>query len=154
MAGISKIILIGNIGRDPEVRYSQGSNTAVADFSLAVTEKRKDRDGRWGDQTEWFKVISFGRTAENYVAKYPKKGQRVYVEGRLELERWVNRDGKDQVTLKVVANDIQGLGGGGESREYNQDGNTSGGGFNQNNNSQQPAAQMSTNDDYLDDVPF
>ena len=154
MAGISKIILIGNIGRDPEVRYSQGSNTAVADFSLAVTEKRKDREGRWGDQTEWFKVISFGRTAENYVAKYLKKGQRVYVEGRLEIERWVGRDGKDQVTLKVVANDIQGLGGGGENRDYNQGGD-SGGGFTQNNNGQQqPAAQVNTNDDYLDDVPF
>ena len=153
MAGINKIILIGNIGRDPEIRYSQGSNTAIADFSLAVTEKRKDRDGRWGDQTEWFKVISFGRTAENYVAKYLKKGQRAYVEGRLEVERWVNRDGKDQVTLKVVANDIQGLGGGSENRSYNQ--NDSGvGGFSQNNNSQQPAAQMSSNDDYLDDVPF
>ena len=74
MAGINKIILIGNIGRDPEIRYSQGGNTAVADFSLAVTEKRKDRDGRWSDQTEWFKVISFGRTTENYVSKYLKRG--------------------------------------------------------------------------------
>lgn len=153
MAGINKIILIGNIGRDPEVRYSQGSNTAVAEFSLAVTEKRKDREGRWGDQTEWFKVISFGRTAENYVAKYLKKGQRVYVEGRLEIERWVNRDGKDQVTLKVVANDIQGLGGGGENRDTRQD-DDSAGSFPQKNNAQQPAAQVNTNDDYLDDVPF
>ena len=150
MAGINKIILIGNIGRDPEIRYSQGSNTAVADFSLAVTEKRKDRDGRWSDQTEWFKVISFGRTAENYVSKYLKKGQRAYVEGRLEIDRWVNRDGKDQVTLKV-ANDIKACGGA-ENRDYNQGGNASGG-FSQ-NNAQQPAAPLNTKDDYLDDVPF
>ena len=153
MAGINKIILIGNIGRDPEVRYSQGSNTAVAEFSLAVTEKRKDREGRWGDQTEWFKVISFGRTAENYVAKYLKKGQRVYVEGRLEIDRWVNREGKDQVTLKVVANDIQGLGGGGENRDTHQGGDSADS-FPPKSNAQQPAAQVNTNDDYLDDVPF
>jgi single-strand DNA-binding protein len=157
MAGISKITLVGNLGRDPEVKYSQGSNMAMADFSIAVSNKKKDRDGRWNDHTEWFSVRCFGRTAENYVAKYLKKGQRAYVEGRLEIDRWVNRDGKDQVTLKVIANDVQGLGGGGESRDYNQGGDSSGnsgGGFTQNNNAQQPAAQMNTNDDYLDDVPF
>jgi single-strand DNA-binding protein len=106
MAGYNKMTLIGNLGRDPEVRYSQ-NGMAVCSFSVAVTEKRKE-----GEHTEWFRVKTFGKSAEN-AGQYLQKGRQVYVEGRLELNKYKDKDGVDRTSLDVIANQVVFLGQGG-----------------------------------------
>lgn len=113
MAGLNKVILIGNLGQDPEVRYTQGG-TAVSNLRLAVTEKRK-RGDKWEDHTEWVTVVCFGRTAES-VAQYMEKGRQMYAEGRLQTREYTDRDGKDRRTTEVVADRVLFLGGGGAGR--------------------------------------
>lgn len=111
MAGVNKVIIVGNLGRDPEVRYSQGG-MAIAKLSVAVTERVKDGDG-WKDATEWFRVTCFGKTAEN-AGQYLQKGRQVYVEGRLKTEKYKDKEGVEKTSTEVVANTVQFLGGGGE----------------------------------------
>ena len=89
---INKVILIGNLGQDPDLR-STASGATVANLRIATTERRKDRDGNWGDHTEWHSVVSFGRTAEND-GKYCRKGKQIYIEGRLQTRKWQDRDGR------------------------------------------------------------
>jgi single-strand DNA-binding protein len=101
----NKIIIVGNLGRDPELRYTP-QGTAVCNFSVATNERRRDKAGEQQDVTTWFRVNAWGRQAEN-VSKYLSKGRRVYVEGRLHVEEWTDRDGKSRYTLEVNASDIQ-----------------------------------------------
>jgi single-strand DNA-binding protein len=104
--GINKVILIGNLGADPEVRYMP-SGGAVANLRIATTESWKDRQsGEMQERTEWHRVVLFGRLGE--VAKeYLRKGSRVYVEGRLQTRKWQGQDGQDRYATEVVANDMQ-----------------------------------------------
>ena len=112
----NKIILVGNLGRDPELRYTPQGD-AVCSFSMATNERKKDKSGEFQDVTTWFKVTLWRRQAENAL-KYLSKGSPVYIEGRLQLEEWTDRDGKERYTLGVQATDMQfisarGEGGGG-----------------------------------------
>jgi single-strand DNA-binding protein len=101
----NKIILLGNLGRDPELRYTP-QGTPVCSFTLATNEKRKDRAGEMQDATTWFRVTLWGRQAET-ASQYLTKGRPVYIEGRLRLEEWTDRDGKARTTLEVHATDMQ-----------------------------------------------
>lgn len=106
----NKIILVGNLGRDPELRYTP-QGTPVCSFTVATNEKRKDRAGEAQDFTTWFRVTLWGRQAET-ASQYLTKGRPVYIEGRLRLEEWTDRDGKQRYTLEVHATDMQFIGGG------------------------------------------
>jgi single-strand DNA-binding protein len=110
MAGVNKVILIGNLGRDPELRYTQGGQP-VANFSIATTETWNKKDGSGKDErTEWHRIVAWGRTGE-LCAQYLAKGRTCYVEGRLQTREWEDREGKKQRTTEVVANTVQFLGG-------------------------------------------
>ena len=105
----NKIIIVGNLGRDPELRYTPQGN-AVCNFSMATNEKRRGRDGDMQDITTWFRITLWGKQAEN-ASKYLTKGSPVYIEGRLRVEEWSDRDGKNRFTLDVHATDMQFIGG-------------------------------------------
>src|SRR5260370_24357718 len=106
----NKITLVGNLGRDPELRYTP-QGTPVCSFSIATNERRKDRTtGENNDITTWFKVTLCGRQAET-ASQYLSKGRPVYIEGRLRVEEWTDRDGKPRQTLEVNATDMQFIGG-------------------------------------------
>lgn len=107
----NKIILVGNLGRDPELRYTP-QGVAVCNFSMATNEKKRDKSGELADVTTWFRVTLWRQQAEN-AAKYLTKGSPVYIEGRLRVEEWQDRDGKDRYTLEVQGSDMQFLGSGG-----------------------------------------
>jgi single-strand DNA-binding protein len=111
MAGLNKVTVIGNLGRDPEVRYTQ-SGTAVCNLRIGVTERRKEGDN-WTDHTEWFSVVCFGKTAEN-ATRFLKKGRQVYVEGRLQTRSWTDKEGQTRYTTEIIANQLLFLGGGKE----------------------------------------
>lgn len=112
----NKIILVGNLGRDPELRYTP-QGTPVCSFSLATNERRKDRNtGENNDITTWFRVTLWGRQAET-ASQYLQRGRPVYIEGRLRVEEWTDRDGKPRHTLEVHATDMQFIGGGGAREE-------------------------------------
>lgn len=113
MAGVNKIIIVGNLGRDPEVRYSQGG-MAICTFTVAVGERKKEGE-QWKEHTEWFRVKSFGKTAEN-AGQYLQKGKQVYVEGRLEQSKYKDKEGQERTSVDVIANTIQFLGGAGGPR--------------------------------------
>lgn len=106
----NKVILVGNLGRDPELRYTP-QGTPVCSFSMATNERRKDKTGEMQDLVTWFKVTLWNRQAET-AAQYLTKGKPVYIEGRLRVEEWTDRDGKPRHTLEVNATDMQFLGGG------------------------------------------
>jgi single-strand DNA-binding protein len=101
----NKIIIVGNLGRDPELRYTP-QGIAVCNFSLATNEKKRDKSGELQDVTTWFRVTLWRNQAEN-AAKYLTKGRPVYIEGRLGVEEWTDRDGKSRYTLEVQATDMQ-----------------------------------------------
>lgn len=111
--GVNKIIIIGNLGRDPEVRFAQ-NGMAICKLSVAVTERVKDGDA-WKDATEWMRVTVFGKTAEN-AGQYLQKGRQIYVEGRLKTEKYKDKDGVEKTSTEVVANVVQFLGGGGDGK--------------------------------------
>jgi single-strand DNA-binding protein len=106
----NKIIVVGNLGRDPEMRFTP-QGTAVCSFTMASNERRKDKAGEQQDVTTWFRVTVWGKQAET-VSKYLTKGRQVYVEGRLHIEEWTDRDGKQRHTLEVNASDVRFLDGG------------------------------------------
>jgi single-strand DNA-binding protein len=108
----NKIILVGNLGRDPELRYTP-QGVAVCSFSMATNERRRDKAGEFQDVTTWFKVTLWRQTAEN-AAKYLTKGSPVYIEGRLQVEEWTDRDNNNRFTLSVQATDMHFIGGRGE----------------------------------------
>jgi single-strand DNA-binding protein len=109
MASINKVILIGNLGRDPEVRYLP-SGDAVANFSIATTEKWKDKSGEMQEQTEWHRISFFGRQAE-ICGEYLKKGSSVYIEGRLQTRKWTDKEGHERTTTEIRGDRMQMLGG-------------------------------------------
>ncbi len=142
--GINKVILIGNLGRDPEVRYSPNGG-AIANITLATSESWKDKNtGEQVEKTEWHRVVFFRRLAE-IVGEYLKKGSKVYIEGKLQTRKWQDKDGNDRYTTEVVANEMQMLDSRGGSTSYNQD--------------EAPAAQPMSQEpapagDFDDDIPF
>jgi single-strand DNA-binding protein len=112
MSSFNRISIIGYLGRDPELRYTP-EGTPVANFSVATTEKRKDKSGELQDVTTWFQVALFGRQAEN-AHHYLDKGSHVWLEGSLSLNQWTDREGAPRVNLEVRGSDIKFLSGSGE----------------------------------------
>ena len=152
--GVNKVILIGNLGADPEVRYT-ASGSAVTNARLATTDSWKDKStGERQERTEWHRVVFFGRLGE-IAGEYLKKGSKVYVEGRLQTRKWQGQDGQDRYTTEIVANDMQMLDsrGGEYGNQYDQTAAS---------RPQKPAAQPAAGqpsqggafDDYDDDIPF
>ena len=110
MASVNKVIVLGNLGQDPTVRYSP-DGAAVTNISIATTSSWKDKNaGEKREETEWHKVVFYGRLAE-IAGEYLKKGKPVYVEGRLKTRKWQNKEGVDQYTTEVIADSMQLLGG-------------------------------------------
>lgn len=118
--GVNKVILLGNLGNDPELKYTQGG-MAIASLSIATTSSRKDKDGNRQEKTEWHRVKLFGKTAE-VAGEYLKKGRSVYIEGRIEYGSY-EKDGVKHYTTDIVADEMQMLGGGQESGDGQQRGN-------------------------------
>lgn len=112
--GVNKVILIGNLGNDPDTRYTQGGS-AIANISLATTSSWTDKNtGDKQERTEWHRVVFFGRLAE-IASEYLRKGSGVYVEGRLQTRKWQDQNGNDRYTTEIVANEMQMLGGRGDA---------------------------------------
>jgi len=141
MASVNKAIIIGNLGSDPELRYTAGGQ-AVANFSVATTEKWRDKDGQNQENTEWHRVVLWARQAE--VAKeYLKKGSSVYIEGRIQTRSYEDKDGNKRYTTEIVGQRMQFLGGRG-----------GGGGGTDNGPSEPPPAPPGNIDSEDDDLPF
>ena len=142
MAGINKVIIIGRLGRDPEVRYTQ-DGTAVANFSVATSEEWRDKDsGEKRERTEWHRIVAWRRLGE-LCGQYLSKGRQVYIEGKLQTRSW-EQDGVKRYSTEIVASDVQFLGG----RDGGPGGDASQGGF-QGGPPEPPFA-----DDQDDDIPF
>jgi single-strand DNA-binding protein len=109
MASINKVMLIGNLGKDPEIRYMP-SGDAIANLTLATTENWKDKSGAKQEKTEWHRVAMFGRLAE-VAGEYLKKGSSVFIEGKLQTRKWQDKDGNDRYTTEIIANEMKMLGG-------------------------------------------
>jgi single-strand DNA-binding protein len=147
----NKIIVIGNLGRDPELRYTP-QGTAVCNFSIATNEKKRDKAGDLQDITTWFRVTLWNKQAEN-ASKYLTKGSSVYIEGRLRIEEWMDKDGKPRYTLEVNASDMQFLSGG-RGDELSSD-STSDNEFGNQSESSTTASTNSANVTVADDdIPF
>lgn len=148
-AGLNRVSLIGNLGKDPEIRHSQ-SGTAICTLRLGVTERRKEGED-YKDHTEWVSVICFGKTAEN-ASKYLQKGRQVFVEGRLQTRQWEDKTGQTRYTTEVVASQLLFLGSG--NRESG-----SGSGFSRPDNQSFGSNMSSSSDDHNgfveeDEIPF
>ncbi|KFA59278.1 single-stranded DNA-binding protein [Gilliamella sp. Choc4-2] len=167
--GINKVILVGNLGQDPEVRYMPNGN-AVANFSIATSESWKDKQtGETRDRTEWHRVVVFGKLAE-IAGEYIKKGTQVYLEGQLQTRKWQDQTGNDRYTTEVVVNPIGGtlqILGSRNSNEAFEDGSQKWGQSANNVSSAPTAARSSTQSiptshtkapeppmDFDDDIPF
>jgi single-strand DNA-binding protein len=165
--GINKVILVGNLGDDPEVRYSQ-SGAAVTTISVATSESWKDKEGELQERVEWHRVKFFGRLAE-IAGEYLKKGRQVYIEGSLRTDKYTDKQGIERYSTGIIANEMQMLGGGGEgqgcgdrparsSRPASQEGRSSRGGApaQQESRSTRGSAPPPRNDDPFpdDDIPF
>lgn len=146
--GVNKVILIGNLGADPEVKYMPSSE-AVANIRLATTENWKDKStGEQVERTEWHRVVMFRRLGE-IAGEYLKKGSKVYIEGKIQTRKWQGQDGQDRYTTEIVANEMQML----DSRGS---GSASSASFNQDKSAapSQPQAAPAGLDDFDDDIPF
>lgn len=165
--GVNKVILVGNLGNDPEVKYTQGG-MAICRISLATTSVRKDRDGNQQERTEWHRVVFFGKLGE-IAGEYLRKGSQVYVEGSLRYDKYTGQDGVEKYTTDIVADDMQMLGsrgGGGEGGGYSGGGGQRGGGGRQASGRQaserettqreaRPRSDLPPMDDFADDdIPF
>jgi single-strand DNA-binding protein len=143
--GINKVIIVGNLGADPETRYMP-SGSAVTNLSIATSEQWKDKQtGEQKERTEWHKVAMFNRLAE-IAAEYLRKGSQVYIEGKLRTRKWQDRDGNDRWTTEVIADEMQmlgGRGGGGSAPMPSDRGSSPSGG-----------PPQSPPDDFEDDIPF
>ncbi len=113
MASVNKVILVGNLGRDPELRYTQNGQ-AVANFSVATTDRWNSKEGQREERTEWHRIVAWGKTAE-LCAQYLSKGRSVYIEGRIQSREWEDREGQKRNTTEIVAQTVQFLGGRGGS---------------------------------------
>jgi single-strand DNA-binding protein len=152
--GINKVILVGNLGKDPETRYMP-SGKAVTNFSIATSESWKDKQtGEQKEQTEWHNIVMYDRLAE-IAAEYLRKGSQVYVEGRLRTRKWQDKEGRDRYTTEIIANEMQMLGGRGGA----------GGGMGTESRAEPRAAATaeraggapapsSSRDEFDDDIPF
>ncbi|MBE7159128.1 MAG: single-stranded DNA-binding protein [Rhodospirillales bacterium] len=108
--GVNKVLLLGNVGKDPEIRASQGGMT-IASFTLATADRQKDQSGQWADKTEWHNLVAFGRTAE-IVRDYVKKGTQLFVEGKIQTRDWVDKEsGQKKYRTEILVNDMSLLGG-------------------------------------------
>jgi single-strand DNA-binding protein len=159
MAGksVNKVILIGNLGKDPELKYTP-SGTPVAKFSLATNERFKDKDGQWQDRTEWHNITAWARTAE-IAGEYLKKGGKVYIEGSLRTHSWDDKQsGQKKYMTEIVVNDMVLLGGRGEGMTDDSGGGRSrgasagGNNFDQRSPEPEPAAASTPISD--EDIPF
>jgi single-strand DNA-binding protein len=154
--GINKVILVGNLGADPETRYT-ASGSAITNIRVATTEAWKDKQsGEQQERTEWHRVVFFNRLAE-IAGEYLRKGSQVYVEGTLRTRKWQDKDGQDRYTTEIVANEMQMLGGRGGGENY--DAPAKGGGFRDaqqsGQRSGQQVADMPGDDGFAeDDIPF
>ncbi len=157
MASVNKVILIGNLGRDPETRYMPDGG-AITNISVATTDVWKDKQGEKQEKTEWHRVAFFGKLAE-IAGEYLKKGSQVYVEGRLQTRKWQDKEGVDKYTTEIVADRMQmlgsrqGMGGGAADREAppDREGGAARGG------AAKPAPAKAAGgkfDDFEDDIPF
>ena len=155
---VNKVILIGNLGKDPEVRYTP-QGTAVATLAIATNERFKDKDGNWQDRTEWHKVVAWQRLAE-IAGEYLKKGHSVYIEGKLQTKSWEDKNTHEKkYSTEIVANDLVLLGGGGQGggseegggnyRSSRSGASTGGNGMNQSAPDYEGATQITD-----DDIPF
>jgi len=143
MAGVNKVILVGNLGKDPEIRYTK-SGQAVASFSLATSEKWTGKDGSKEEKTEWHRITAWGKLGE-ICGEYLSKGKQVYIEGRLETREWEDRDGNKRQTTQVVANNMTMLGQAGGGSKSGSSGASSGDG---------PSSSNFGDDFEDDDIPF
>ncbi len=152
MASVNKVILIGNLGRDPETRYMPDGG-AITNISVATTDVWKDKNGEKQEKTEWHRVAFFGKLAE-IAGEYLKKGSQVYVEGRLQTRKWQDKDGNDKYTTEIVADRMQMLGSrqgmGGADREAASEPAAA------RPAASKPAAKAAGGkfDDFEDDIPF
>jgi len=142
MASVNKVILIGNLGKDPELRYTPGGQ-AVASFPLATSEKWRDKEGVMQDNTEWHNIVVWGRQAET-AKEYLAKGRQVYIEGRIQTRSWDDKEGNKRYTTEVVAQRVQFLGSRGQ-------GGSGGGGGGSEMPSDSPQPDLTEEDD---DLPF
>lgn len=160
MASVNKVILVGNLGRDPEVRYTP-DNAAITNISIATTDSWKDKNGDKQERTEWHRVAFFGKLAE-IAGEYLKKGSQVYVEGRLQTRKWQDKEGQDRYTTEIVADRMQMLGsrsGMGMSDTADMDsappppsrGSSGGGGRTSSSSGPKSGSKF---DDLEDDIPF
>ena len=165
--GVNKVILLGNVGKDPEIRTTAGGMT-VASFSLATAERAKDQQGNWTDKTEWHNLVCFQRTAE-VVRDYVKKGAQLYIEGKIQTRSWDDKEsGQKKYRTEILVNDLQmvggrGDGGSGGGGNYERS-SSSGGGYSGSRSSQGSSgggyAQQAPAADYADqgitddDIPF
>lgn len=153
--GVNKVFLLGNVGKDPEIRATPGGVT-VASFSLATAERAKDSSGNWADKTEWHNLVAFNRTAE-IVRDYVKKGTQIFVEGRIQTRSWDDKNsGEKKYRTEILVNDLSLLGGGGGRGE-----GASSGGYSSRSNTasfdqRTPASQSDYADQGItdDDIPF
>lgn len=168
MASVNKVILVGNLGRDPEVRYMPNGE-AVCNFSIATTDSWKDKNGQKQERTEWHNIVMYRKLAE-IAGEYLKKGRPVYIEGRLQTRKWQTKEGQDRYTTEIIADQMQMLGGrdsGGSSNasyddmNQDQDGGQSSASARQAASSSAPSAQGakpaaggSSFDEFDDDIPF
>jgi single-strand DNA-binding protein len=106
---VNKVTILGRLGQDPEIRAT-ASGTQVATLNIATNHSTKDQSGNWTDQTEWHRIILFGKTAEN-AGQYLSKGSQVYIEGRLQTRKWQDSNGQDRYTTEIVGNEMQFIGG-------------------------------------------
>ncbi len=152
--GINKVILVGNLGQDPETRYMP-SGGAVTNITLATNESWKDKQtGEQKDRTEWHKVAMFNRLAE-IAAEYLRKGSQVYIEGKLRTRKWQDRDGNDRYTTEVIADEMQMLGGrGGGGGSYSSGGGSNGGSGGGSKAPSGGGQSAPPADDFDDDIPF
>ena len=144
--GVNKVILVGHLGKDPEVRYMPSGN-AVCNVTLATSDSWKDKQsGEQKDRTEWHNLVFYGRLAE-IAGEYLRKGSQAYVEGRLQTRKWQDKSGNDRYTTEIIVNDMQMLGGrsgGGGSADFNAAPAST----------KSSAAPSSGADEFDDDIPF
>ncbi|MFW8591820.1 single-stranded DNA-binding protein [Glaciecola sp. 2405UD65-10] len=142
--GINKVIVVGNLGNDPEVRYLPNGN-AVANLSIATSESWKDQQGQQQERTEWHRVTMYRRLAE-IAGEYLKKGSQVFIEGKLQTRKWQDQQGNDRYTTEIIADNMQMLGGG--RSDGGQQGGGQQGGYNQQQNRPQQQAQQQSQGGY------
>jgi single-strand DNA-binding protein len=158
--GVNKVFLLGNVGKDPEIRTTPGGMT-VATFSLATADRAKDAQGNWTDKTEWHNLVAFQRTAE-IIRDYVKKGSQIFVEGKIQTRSWDDKEsGQKKYRTEILINELSLLGGGSGRSEGSSGGERSSGGYTSSRSSSSAAAPASAPaNDYADqgitdeDIPF